>query len=171
MAQKDQDTIHIMGGTSSDLFLSCLKSEEVLDLRNVESGWQLRDLDNKLCSMKREVIIEIECPSVNPNEVCDAIWNTKQLAIKVFSCFLCVWFAMWNCFSRKHLIAKNVVVVQNIKSLSANSSLPNLCYELLYSPTQASVQGLNSHLIISVISDQLERIQFSGNRGDSANTL
>ena len=73
MAQKDQDTIHIMGGTSSDLFLSCLKSEEVLDLRNVEYGWQLRDLDSELCSMKREVIIEIECPSVNPIEICDQI--------------------------------------------------------------------------------------------------
>ena len=60
MAQKDQHTIHIMGGTSSDPFLSCLKSEEVLDLRNPENGWQLRDLDSKLCSKKREVIIEIE---------------------------------------------------------------------------------------------------------------
>ena len=38
MAQKDQHTVHIMGGTSSNPFLPCLKSEEVLDLRYPASG-------------------------------------------------------------------------------------------------------------------------------------
>ena len=45
MAQKDQHTVHIMGGTSSNPFLPCLKSEEVLDLRYPESGWQLKNLN------------------------------------------------------------------------------------------------------------------------------
>ena len=45
MAQKDQHTVHIMGGTSSNPFLPCLKSEEVLDLRYPESGWQLKHLN------------------------------------------------------------------------------------------------------------------------------
>ena len=55
------NTIHIIGGSSSNPFNPCLNTEEVLNLAAIDYGWQKHEATKSLCSKSDEEIVEIKC--------------------------------------------------------------------------------------------------------------
>jgi len=59
--KKEANKVYIIGGSSSDVSKPCLKSQEVLDLFNLSSGWEKVYIAESKCWDDNDVVVEIAC--------------------------------------------------------------------------------------------------------------
>ena len=60
-----QTNITIIGGSTTHPFKPMLNTEEVLDLNSIEKGWGIQDIDEGIHSKMAEVVVGIQCETLD----------------------------------------------------------------------------------------------------------